>query len=157
MIKFCYLNITTFGVKHYYGCLSYEGYKPSKSSFDISKKMTKKEADAFNEYDKWKSYRAGDITTRINTKKEIITIAKKIWKKKFPKAQALVLGRSGVAQPQEIVDTKDKNLMKENNKLFNELEKIYKLDNDLRKPESLNKHREICNKWYKLVGVNYVY
>lgn len=155
MIKFCYLNITTFGIKHYYGSLSYEGYKPSKSSFDITKKMTKKEADEFNRYDKWKSYEAGNITTRINSRKEIISIAKKIWKKKFPKAKALVLGRSGIAQPQEIIDG-DKKLMIENNRLFNELEKIYKKDYNLLEKESLVKHLEICNRWYKLVRAKYV-
>ena len=91
-----YLHITTwsgitFMASHYYGKL----YHGSDSTFELCKKLTKKQADDLNKRDVIgciASYSAGDMTQRFDTEDEIIKIAKKEYKKRFPKSNVLVLG-----------------------------------------------------------------
>lgn len=142
-MDFCYLKISSFagyaiGAKHYYGTLLFNN-----KDYELSRKLTEYERKKLNLNDGHFSYRKGSSTYRFNNKKEIIKVAKELWKKKFPKAMCLVLGSEGIAQPQKIIDGYEK-IVKSVNKLYNDSLKCKGWEN--------NKVMEkICKKWEKIV------
>lgn len=144
MIPICYLKITTFGVLHTYGRLEFKG-----KQVEITKKLTKKEADQFNKYDKWKSYKAGYKTGRLRDEKEVIKFGKQMWKKLFPSAIALIRGSSSYVEPQLML-MGPKKLLKENNELWKTQVECGGWEYN---PKLM---QEIYQKWKKLVNHNYV-
>jgi hypothetical protein len=109
-IKFVALEISTwrgYGGVHYYGKL--KNYELRSESVNIEREIkTEEEAALLNKKDSntpdghW--WKVGHITSRIDTKEEVIETAKKIWRKHFPKADALVLGLSSCGDPQQPLD-----------------------------------------------------
>lgn len=95
-----FLSVSSFiGVAveavHYYGRLR---LLQGGESIDITYKVTKAQAA------KWGcGYRLGDKSTRFLSRRKVINAAKKHFKIYFPKAAVLVLGRSALAEPQEIL------------------------------------------------------
>lgn len=68
--------------------------------------MTEYDAKVCNDKDFSNSYRysVGDETHKFNTEKEIIQLAKKVWRKHFPIAKVLILGEPALAsEPQTIL------------------------------------------------------
>ena len=91
-----YLHITTwsgiaFLASHYYGKL----YHGDDTPFELCKKLTKKQADELNKRDIIgciAPYHINDMTQRFDTEDEIIRVAKREYKKRFPESNVLVLG-----------------------------------------------------------------
>lgn len=134
MINIAYLEITSFvgmcpDAVHYYGNLVY--YKnDNREEFELKRIISKKESKLLNEKDGFMSrWRAGSCTGRFETKEEIIKLGKKIWKKESPESVILVLGRSVVADPQEVI-AGDKIIKQKINKLYKRAHKIDYYEDD---------------------------
>lgn len=140
---------TGVGAVHYYGILR---QLCGGRSVDVTHKLTQIEADRLNK--KWLTkdmreslsagYQKGECSSRFFSREAAINAAKKQFKKCFPKAAVLVLGSSGVVEPQRILvgpkEFKDK---------INKLVKKYdKLDWDIRTDRK--EIEELEKKWEKL-------
>lgn len=106
--------------------------------------MTREDARVLNKKDGVSvTWREGETTDRFDTEEGIRKLAKKEWKKHFPKAKVLIEGRSGVIEPQPIliapVDYK-----RLSNALAKKAEEINYWDGNEKKM------RTICDKWDKL-------
>ena len=146
-----FLTISSFvgggvGAKHYYGRLRHlqGGDNP-----DVTYKMTKAEADLFNGRKKL-GYRKGEESTRFSSRRKVINAAKRQFKIHFPKAAVLVLGETGVVEPQEILvgprEFKDR---------INRLAKRYeKLDWDVKADRPVIE--KIAEEWQKLWPRKYI-
>ncbi len=113
-LKFVYLEITSWvglsiGAEHYYGKLIISGTR--EKSVDLTKKLSDRECFYLNKKDslsgiiRWK---AGQTTKRFNTEADLERLAIKIWKKKYPKYDALLEGRSSILDPQKPLDARKK-------------------------------------------------
>jgi hypothetical protein len=109
----CNLYITSFdgyGGIHAYGSLSFDGKR-----LYLHKKLTKESALKLCRKDF--KYKAGMITERFESEDELINLAKKTYKKHFPKADILLLGSSAILDPQLCLDGPVK-LKKKINELY---------------------------------------
>lgn len=108
-----FLKVSTFvgtgvGAAHYYGRLE---LLQGGDSVDVTCKLTQKHADRLNKGWLTKEmreegsvgYQKGEKSTRIFSRKAVISAARKQFKIHFLKATVLVLGSPVVAQPQEIL------------------------------------------------------
>lgn len=106
-----FVKVSTFvgtgvGAVHYYGELSQVG---GGRSVEVTHKLTQIEADRLNK--KWLTsemgtltgYQKGECSSRFFNRESTIVAAKKQFKKEFPTATVLVLGRSSFVEPQEIL------------------------------------------------------
>jgi len=105
-----FLAISTFvgtspGAIHYYGRLEHlQG-----GVVDVTFPLTEEQAKALNV--QWglkysgmdAGYQKGEQSERFPSEKKLIVVAKKQFKVHFPKATVLVLGSTGVVEPQEIL------------------------------------------------------
>ena len=124
-----HLNITSWygisiGAEHYYGNLYYNNKK-----IEISRQMTKKEADYLNKKDSIRginilAYEKGDKTTRFSNKTEIIKIAVKIIKRKFTNVDLLLEGDGCCASVNNAFWGKDKKLVERIKELYKEADKL---------------------------------
>ena len=118
-----YLEITSWygisiGAEHYYGKLS-----GSDTVVELERTLTSRQAKELNKKDSMKYLKEGSKTGRFDTKEEIIEVALFEYKKHFPDAKILILGRSSLAEPQKILDA-PKQIRDKGNLLFAETEKI---------------------------------
>lgn len=150
------LEITSFqgvsvGAEHYYGKLkSYDPYQ----TFEIEKVLTEREAAALRIKDDWPGFKAGDKTTRFNTRDEIIEIAERDYKKIFVGAKVLTLGSSTSAEPQEILDA-PKPIMRKGNEMFQEVEAMGWIQRGgffYRHPEHQSRLNQLCREYSKLLA-----
>ena len=148
-IRVCTFVGTGVGAVHYYGILK---QLCGGRSADVTHKLTQIEADRLNK--KWLTkdmreslsagYQKGEESSRFFSRAAVIVAAKREFKKDFPKATVLVLGRSAVAGPQEILVGPKK--FKD---AVNVLAKEYnKLDWDI--VEDREEITEIEKKWQRL-------
>lgn len=85
---------------HYYGKLCSGNIG---GNFFVKKKLTKAEARALNSKDSFKSSYLPTETDRLKSPDEIRRLAKRQWKKLFPKATILLEGSSGDLLPQRVL------------------------------------------------------
>lgn len=102
------LSISTFaeispGAIHYYGMIRCNG-----KQVDISRVLSKKEADQLNKEKKDKRWKSGDTTFCFNNENQIKKIAKKHYKEWFPNAEFLLVGSYAYLDPQYCLDGQPK-------------------------------------------------
>lgn len=104
---------------HYYGHLKFEGNR-----LDLERKMTPHQAATMNKRDgvEYIAWKAGDLTSRLDTKEEAYGLARSAWKEFAPNALALVQGSSAIAQPIEILDGLPEEQIQELNEIWEEFE-----------------------------------
>lgn len=143
LVDACYLEITSWigtslGAEHFYGKL-----RCSSKEIDIMKKLSAEDARLLNEKDQYTAYTKGTLSSRFETRDEIIYRARKIWKKEFPGARVLILGRSACCDPQEVLVGPSKEFVRKANKLYNEYRKVgWNTD--------LQETQRICDEWDEL-------
>ena len=146
--KVVYLEITSWcgravGAVHYYGRLRGD----CKDKIELEKKLTKREAASQN--NKWHghfgNFKAGELTSGFPNEEQIKTVAKKVWKKHFPKAKILIEGSSSTAEPQTVLDG-PRSIKEKINRLAAQAKKIDYWDKDEEQMEKL------CSKWGKLMA-----
>lgn len=108
-VNIVFLVVSSFvgigvGAKHYYGKLeALIGGEPA----DVTAPLTAAQARAFNkEWGMLKlsfGYQEGEESSRISSRAKVISLAKKQFKKHFPKATVLILGRPAVCAPFEVL------------------------------------------------------
>lgn len=130
MSKVCYLEITSLagmslGATHYYGKLicgderiELERVLTSKSAAELSIKD-----DPHDEYKHLFHWRAGQKTTRFDTKESIKRIAKRVMHERFPCATILLVGNSAHIEPMQVLVGPDE-LKSEAKRLLREYNKI---------------------------------
>ncbi len=107
--KIVHLEITSwvgtiaFGAIHYYGRLCGSNGVSRYERFSVTKKLTKTEARALNRRDSFKCAYLPKETDRLESREEVRRVAKRMWKKLFPKATILLEGSSGVIDPQKVL------------------------------------------------------
>ncbi len=114
------LSFIGFGVGiHYYGHLEFEGNR-----LDLERKMTPHQAATMNKLDgtEYIAWKAGDLTSRLDTKEEAYGLARSAWKEFAPTALALAQGSTAIAQPIEILDGLPEEQIQELNKIWEEFE-----------------------------------
>lgn len=147
-----FLTISSFvgvgvGAKHWYGKLE---HLQGGDTFEVTYPLSREDARAFNR--DWRTkhpmnlgYQEGEQSERFPSRKGVIAAARKQFKKEFPKATVLVLGRTGVVEPQKILVGP-----REFKTKINILAREYdKLDWD-RSPEDKLAIRKLEKKWQKL-------
>lgn len=108
--------------KHYYGKIECWNKKDDKFEIiELTRRVTQEEID--KDPEDWFRYDVGDNTNRFNSQKEVIKKARRVWKKHFPHALVLVLGRVAVCEPQKVLSG-PKEYKEEMNKLFKKISKI---------------------------------
>ena len=127
MDKFVVLEITSWqgmslGATHYYGKLKGYDERGDALFVDIEKPLTEKESKRLSEKDDC-TYRAGTLTSRFDSKQEIIDIAMDKWKTYFPAAEFLLQGQWACADPQNCLIAPD-GLKEKINKLYLESKEI---------------------------------
>lgn len=147
MISIVYLEITSFrgmsiGATHYYGKL----VCPNANSVELCYQLTKAEVDELNARDRTMCYREGELSIRFSTRSDIINLVLVDWKKHYPSAQLLVLGRASIVEPQQVLAGEQK-LMDEINILAAQAEECNYWDDE----EAMT---QICDKWMTLVEFN---
>lgn len=100
------------GAEHYYGTITLRrswGKKGNKE-WQVQKKLTKSEAIELNKKEGTSSffrYKPGMLTERFNTEAEMVEYAIALFRekvqKKYPDVKYLVLGTTGVIDPQPII------------------------------------------------------
>lgn len=96
--------VGSIGAEHYYGKLKMDDRKDVKVQTKLTSKealhLTKKDRRFGTDY----RYRKGQLTTRFSDAEKVEEEAKRVWRKHFPKAHALVVGQDAVADPQRPLD-----------------------------------------------------
>jgi len=136
--RIAFLEISSYG-KHYFGKIRF-----GDAHIECTKLVSQKDAERFNQFDRWQSYKVGMVTTRLASESEVIEIAISIWKERFPDALILVRGRKYIAEPQFAL-AGPQILVNELNILYNEAEKIGWWDRDG------GAMWEVEDKWYALL------
>jgi hypothetical protein len=141
------LEVTSFtfigsiGAEHYYGKL-----KRYVGGFDdiveVSMPMTQDDADKLNRKDQCDTYQAGDSTIRFDSEEAVVRRARQVWRKHFPKARVLFLGRSGVMQPQKVL-VGPAAYKKAVNAMWRRMERLDWRDNE-------DEMSKLCEAFYKL-------
>lgn len=148
--KIAILDVTTwvgtsaFGASHYYGRIRLKD-----KSIDVTKPIkTKKLCDKLNKEDRYDFdlYEVGDNTNRFHDIMDLIKHAKKVYKKEFPEAIALIRGDYACVDPQEILCA-PKKIEKQAKKLYEKFES-YDGWNCSEDEEPLV--QGICDKWDNL-------
>lgn len=99
-----YLKITTYSAMslaatHYYGKL----VSDAGVGVELRHRLTHAQADALNQAHATHTYRAGTLSKCFDDASAIIAVARRVWKKKFPNARALVRGEPALAAPQRVI------------------------------------------------------
>ncbi len=104
---------------HFYGHLKFEGNR-----LDIERSMTPHQAANMNKLDgtEYIVWKAGDKTSRLDTREEAYTLAKATWKQFAPTSLALVQGSTATAQPIEILEGLPEEQLQNLNKIWTEFE-----------------------------------
>lgn len=144
-----FMDIGSFGAEHYYGKLT--GYINNEyTSKDIKKAMNQSEARKLSKKDDFK-YHAGHMTSRFDTKDEIINIARKEYKEIFKKAKVLLLGNSAHVKPKFVIDAPI-NVKSDLNNLFLESEQIgYTEKHGFFYCNEEDKMDELADRFYKML------
>jgi len=125
------LHITSWvglaiGAEHYYGCLKPYDYNVNIEDVELKREITEiSEARWLNKKNGCDIYQVGDVTNLFNTERQLIQVARKEYKKHFPKTKVILLGDSGRSCPQEII-LGPRNLKKFNNSLWKAYEYAWK-------------------------------
>lgn len=138
------MEIGSFGAEHYYGKLCCDG-----KDVEIVRPMTQAEALKLNKKDDVKFYKAGHELSRFDTKEEIISIAKKVWKTHFTDGDFLILGTASHAEPQLVLAGCEPIISKAN-KIFSKYEKIGYIQKGYfydRREEDWGKIKKLSRKW----------
>lgn len=145
MSKMVYLRLESWegispGATHYYATLC-----GVDKSVKLAKEFTAETAKARNIKDRVKLlYRAGQLTSRFDSKTEAVEFARQKWREHFPEAVLLVLGSPSVLEPQFVLEGPPL-LKKQINALYRKAVAI-----DFREQDE-EKMEVIWNKWHPLV------
>jgi len=98
----------SIGAGHFYGVLI---DLVTHESVELSYPLTQKEADCLNkkagfltsETIRTVGYKVGEASDRFPNEEQVITTAKKQFKKSFPTAAILILGDHALAEPQQVL------------------------------------------------------
>jgi len=136
----CYLNITTWqgisiGAIHYYGSLNFRTKK-----ITLKRKVTKQDIEQKKE----RFLTIGDSTEGFNSEEDLISLAKKQWKKHFPEAKALVLGSPTHIEPHKMLIGPHK---RQCNFLYNQAKNLGFYDYE----KNYDTVDKLSNQWYKLI------
>jgi hypothetical protein len=137
-----FVYIGSIGASHYWGTLRFGDQRHK-----LERILTQAQADVTNKKDRMcshlDSWKAGDVTHRMDSEEEVVQYAKEKWKELFPDAVALLRGSHCVADPQEMIDGPPE-LMKKANKLWKQGEKNDGWEGDQKKMQ------KICDAWEAL-------
>jgi len=143
---------TSVGAQHFYGRLTpLEGDQ----EFDVKYRLSKEDAEHINkfsfatkEFRESIGYEEGELCSRFRSRKKVIAEAKKQFKKDFPKATVLVLGRSYVVEPQEILVGP--------RRFKTKINRLAKRAKEINYWDSEEEMQELCDKWQELWPEKYI-
>jgi len=161
--RIVFLDVTSWigislGAEHHYGRLSFE-VRPQKldnidkyKEVELKRRLGAKEVKDLNKKDSslgLSMYGVGEKTHRFNSQVAVFVEARKVWRKKFPKAHILIDGQTGIIQPQRIMEVVEglENTMKRANKLFKQFDDLGRWDIK----ENQRRVNKIDQKWIKLI------
>lgn len=147
----CYLRVSSWvgigiGATHVYGKLSH-----GNRTIDLERKLTHKEATELTEKDfpnkdtrGWLFYKPGTLTTRFDSRAQLIRVAKQVMKKEFPNCTVMLEGDWG--NPSRAIVGPDW-FVKEANKLYRKADRLGFYN------KRSNKHimDEIYKQWHNLL------
>jgi hypothetical protein len=140
--SFCGISI---GAEHYYAKLV--DYNNCSESFELKRKITEvKEARWLSKKVGYKgAYKVGFVIECFATEDAVKKEARKQYKKFFPNAKVIILGRTGIAQPQPIF-LGPRNFKKVVNDLYKRFDDIGQFSD----PENDELAEKICAEWEKI-------
>lgn len=161
------LYITTFNgisinAEHYYADLKPYYYGERHGSVELKRKITTvEEARYLNKKNgcdrRYWLYKVGTETNLFNSEKDIIKEARNQYKILFPNATVILLGNTGIAQPQKMI-VGPKNFKRLNNILWKRYEEIYDLNEKgkITDEKMHEMHQVFWKEWQKIWPQKYI-
>jgi len=151
-----WLDITTWvgiglGATHYYGTISTRRHwgKHGETKWEVDRKISRAEAIELNKAEgtAYSQYRAGQLTVRFSSEEQLLEYAADTFRnkvqKQYPNVKYLILGSTGIIDPQPIIVGDGSADVATVNELAERAEKIGFW-------ESEKEMKKIAKKWEKL-------